>query len=120
MKLFLLIGGAAALVLSFLLGMGQLAVAQHNSCVTLREVPIGAFAPEKGGVLREAHLALWPIGEACSWVRADPDGQVREGIVRSHVGDYATSLVTYGLAACGVLGLVAGAARRRIPTTTGL
>ncbi|MFJ3490492.1 hypothetical protein [Leifsonia aquatica] len=108
MKPGLIVAGVFALVLAGLLGIVQLGIAHKNPCARYGPVPAEAFDRLNGGIVTETRT-LWPIGSVCVWARADPDGAVRDATVRSHVGDYGTSLTTYGLAVGGAVSLIGGA-----------
>ena len=85
----------------------QFGIAYKNPCARHGPVPAEAFDRLNGGIVTEER-SLWPIGSVCVWARADPDGQVTEATVRSHVGDYGPSLVPYGLAAGGLVSFISG------------
>lgn len=85
----------------------QFGIAYKNPCARHGPAPAEAFDRLNDGIVTEER-SLWPIGSVCVWARAGPDGQVREATVRSHVGDYGTSLVTYGLVASGLVAFIGG------------
>lgn len=93
-------GGWALLGLSIALWTLQLFAARRNSCVRYGGAPDGS-ALEAGPLT--ASLSWWPIGQVCTWRRADG-----LGVLESFVGSYAWSVAAYAVVGLAVAAFVVG------------
>lgn len=101
----LLWAGGGLLGASIALWALQVYAARRNSCARYGGAPEGSASGT--GPLTES-LSWWPIGELCTWQRADG-----HGALASVFGFYPWSAATYAIGALAGAALVAGILVRR-------
>ncbi|ROP50168.1 MULTISPECIES: hypothetical protein [unclassified Rathayibacter] len=108
-----IVWGSFLLVVGLLFGAGQIWVSQYQGA-TYKCMVDGPFSPdaevsERSGIV-VGSAALWPLGRACAWARADG-----EGTVTTYSGRWPRTLAALGLTLGGLALAVAPAKRRGQP-----
>ena len=104
-----IVWGSFLLVVGLLFGAGQVWVSQYQGatykCMVDGPFPPDAEVSERSGIV-EGSAALWPLGRACEWARADG-----EGTVATYSGPWPLTLAALGLIVGGLLLAALPAAR---------
>ncbi len=92
--------GSSLVVVGLLFGMGQVGVGMYQGA-TYKCIVEGPFSPdaevsERSDVVGGS-AALWPLGRACEWARADG-----AGTVTTHSGRWPLTLAALGLTIGGL------------------
>jgi hypothetical protein len=105
--------------MSLLLGGGQIAIANHNTCRLYVMPPADADATEANIGEVTSAVSFWPLGDVCDWPRVDG----KPGTVQLRQGSYSGTIFTYALTVGGIasgtvaLALVWRRRRDRRPAT---